>query len=315
MTETLLANADLVLPDRVLRGAVLVRDGLIAAIDAGTAVPPGAVDCDGDLVIPGLIELHTDNLERHLQPRPGVDWPHAAAILAHDAELAGTGITTVFDALRVGSVLSRGKRRLWRICPRPGHRKSWPCTRRDALRISHLLHLRAEICSETLADELAEVRPRGRGRHRQPDGPHARPAPVPRCRAAAHLLQGKHGMTERGLRRPCRRAAGHLRPHRRGARGGRGRCRRAALGAMLASHDDTTRDQVADSAAHGVRLRRVSHHAGRRAGLPRRRHRGDDRRAQPDPRRLAFRQCRRRAIWPKRTASTSCPPTMCPPRC
>ena len=59
--------------------------------------------------MPGLVELHTDNLERHIEPRPKVDWPHASAIIAHDAELASVGITTVFDALRVGSVVSKAK--------------------------------------------------------------------------------------------------------------------------------------------------------------------------------------------------------------
>ena len=90
-------------------GRLWLRGGRIAAIDTGSGVPPGAEDCDGDCLAPGLIELHTDNLERHLEPRPGVRWPHAAAILAHDAELAGTGITTVFDALRVGSLVAGGK--------------------------------------------------------------------------------------------------------------------------------------------------------------------------------------------------------------
>ena len=106
---TILANATLVLPDGVMTGALVLENGVIARIDAGAGVPPGAVDCAGDLVMPGLIELHTDNLERHIQPRPGVDWPHAAAIIAHDAELAGVGITTVFDALRVGSLISRSQ--------------------------------------------------------------------------------------------------------------------------------------------------------------------------------------------------------------
>ena len=101
---TVLANARLILPDRVLRGALTLADGRIAAITPGEAVPAGAIDCAGDHLAPGLIELHTDNLERHIQPRPGVDWPHATAILAHDGELASVGITTVFDALRVGSI-------------------------------------------------------------------------------------------------------------------------------------------------------------------------------------------------------------------
>ena len=109
MTETILANAMLVLSNEVIHGAIRVQDGQIAAIDAGGAVPQGAIDCEGDLLMPGLIELHTDNLERHIEPRPRVNWPHASAIIAHDAELASVGITTVFDALRVGSVVSNKK--------------------------------------------------------------------------------------------------------------------------------------------------------------------------------------------------------------
>ena len=72
-------------------------------------MPPGAEDCGGDHLAPGLVELHTDNLERHLEPRPGVRWPEGPAILAHDAELAGAGIATVFDALRVGSLVDGGR--------------------------------------------------------------------------------------------------------------------------------------------------------------------------------------------------------------
>ena len=101
MTDTILANATLVLPTEVIRGSLRLQDGKIAEIGAGTAVPAGALDCEGDLVMPGLIELHTDNLERHIEPRPKVDWPHAAAIIAHDAELSSVGITTVFDALAI----------------------------------------------------------------------------------------------------------------------------------------------------------------------------------------------------------------------
>ena len=87
LAETVLANATLVLSNEVIRGAVTIRGGCIAAIDQGVSVPSGAVDCAGEYLAPGLIELHTDNLERHMTPRPGVKWPLDAAVLAHDAEL------------------------------------------------------------------------------------------------------------------------------------------------------------------------------------------------------------------------------------
>ncbi|MCP4820571.1 MAG: alpha-D-ribose 1-methylphosphonate 5-triphosphate diphosphatase, partial [Shimia sp.] len=86
--EIILANATLVLPEETVIGSVVVRDGTIVDLDQGAHVPSGAEDCGGDFVAPGLVELHTDNLERHMRPRPRVDWPHQAAIVAHDAELA-----------------------------------------------------------------------------------------------------------------------------------------------------------------------------------------------------------------------------------
>ena len=153
MGNTLLTNARIVLDDAVIHGTLHLQDGRIADITDGATTVAGAEDCAGDLLIPGLIELHTDNLERHMQPRPKVDWPHMAAILAHDGELASTGITTVFDAMRVGSVVSASRTRYGKYA-RSLAGELLEARRAGMLRISHFLHLRAEICSETLLEEL-----------------------------------------------------------------------------------------------------------------------------------------------------------------
>ena len=79
--EQILSNARLVLADQVFHGSLLIRDGLIADISAGASSLPQAQDLGGDLLLPGLVELHTDNLEKHMSPRPGVDWPSASAVL------------------------------------------------------------------------------------------------------------------------------------------------------------------------------------------------------------------------------------------
>ncbi|TIU04453.1 MAG: alpha-D-ribose 1-methylphosphonate 5-triphosphate diphosphatase, partial [Mesorhizobium sp.] len=98
--ETVLNNARIVLPDEIVAGSLLLRDGLIAAIEPGAART--GEDMGGDYIIPGLVELHTDHLEGHYAPRPKVRWNPIAAVLAHDAQVATAGITTVLDALRVG---------------------------------------------------------------------------------------------------------------------------------------------------------------------------------------------------------------------
>ncbi|MGM0585808.1 MAG: alpha-D-ribose 1-methylphosphonate 5-triphosphate diphosphatase, partial [Pseudomonadota bacterium] len=151
--ETVLTNARLVLPGEVVRGSVAIRDGRIADISEGPVAT--GEDCGGDFVAPGLIELHTDNLERHLEPRPGARWPLEAAVIAHDAELASVGVTTVFDAVRIGSVESFRKANYGRY-GRGAVDAILGLKRAGALRVSHLIHLRAEICSETLEEELAQ---------------------------------------------------------------------------------------------------------------------------------------------------------------
>jgi len=250
MTDTLLSNATLVLPGEVMTGSLRLAGGRIAAIDSGATAVAGAIDCGGDLVMPGLIELHTDNLERHMQPRPKVDWPNAAAIIAHDGELASTGITTVFDALRVGSIVSDGRTGYGEYA-RALADEILALRAAGALRISHFIHLRAEICSETLIEELAKFGPDDRvgilslmdhtpGQRQFSDVSQLR-----------HYLRGKHGLNEEEFQahiRMLQDLSARIRtPHEAAA------VRAAqALGATLASHDDTTAQQVATSASHGV---------------------------------------------------------------
>jgi len=250
MTDTILCNALLVLEDEVVPGSVHIRDGRIAAIDHGTARLPGAEDMGGDLLLPGLIELHTDNLERHIEPRPKVAWPHAAAIIAHDAELASVGITTVFDALRVGSVVSKAKSNYGEYA-RALADEIIALRDTGALRISHLLHLRAEVCSETLIAELAKFGPEdGVGIVSLMDH-------TPGQRQFRDMTQlknyvcGKHGFSDAEF-------LAHIEGQK-ALSAMVGAAHEAAavaearrFGAVLASHDDTTRDHVAGSARHGA---------------------------------------------------------------
>jgi alpha-D-ribose 1-methylphosphonate 5-triphosphate diphosphatase len=146
-----LTNAQIVTADEVFSGTVHVVAGRIVDVAHGNTALPAAVDCEGDYLIPGLVELHTDNMEKHMMPRPGVAWPLLSAMLIHDAQVAAAGITTVFDSIRLGEVEAK-------------HAKAQPlqgiltATRqgRDAglLRADHLLHLRCEIAADGVLDEL-----------------------------------------------------------------------------------------------------------------------------------------------------------------
>ncbi|WP_071673522.1 alpha-D-ribose 1-methylphosphonate 5-triphosphate diphosphatase [Nioella nitratireducens] len=250
--ETILANARLVLPEGEITGSLRMADGEITDIAGGASVPAGAIDCGGDYVAPGLIELHTDNLERHIRPRPSADWPHAAAIVAHDAELAATGITTVFDAIRVGSIEGKGGVG-WRRYARALADEVLAMRASGALKISHHLHLRAEICSDTLIEELDDFGPEDRV------GILSLMDHTPGQRQFADLRQyeiymrGKHGLSEDVFNEhvATRVALGEKvrEPHEAAAVAAAQR-----FGAVMASHDDTTETHVTRSAEHGIAL-------------------------------------------------------------
>ncbi|CAM5297745.1 alpha-D-ribose 1-methylphosphonate 5-triphosphate diphosphatase [Aquamicrobium terrae] len=246
--ETILTNARIVLENEVVAGSVLLRDGLIAAIDSGRSAT--GEDMEGDYVIPGLVELHTDHLEQHYAPRPGVLWDSIAALQAHDAQVAGSGITTVFDCLRLGSDEDGGFKK--------GEMRAIAdaletAAAQDRLRASHLIHLRCEVSAADVLEHFEDFR----------EDPHVRLASLmdhaPGQRQFQTLDQytlyykKKRGLSdddfEQFIARRLRDSARYSAPHRRAIVEA---C--TERGIALASHDDATLEHVGESKAFGVRL-------------------------------------------------------------
>ncbi|MBE0438471.1 MAG: alpha-D-ribose 1-methylphosphonate 5-triphosphate diphosphatase [Gammaproteobacteria bacterium] len=101
MSKTVLNNAKIVLADQVLENASLVIEhGLIAEINPGS-VPSGAelIDLQGRVLMPGMIDLHCDALEKEVEPRPNVHFPLDFAVAQADKRNAISGITTVYHAI------------------------------------------------------------------------------------------------------------------------------------------------------------------------------------------------------------------------
>jgi alpha-D-ribose 1-methylphosphonate 5-triphosphate diphosphatase len=148
--EQAFRNARVVTREEDFIGSVLVRDGVIAAVDRGA----GGVgeDLDGDVLMPGVIDIHTDNLERHFYPRPNIDWNPVSAAVTHDASCASVGVTTVFNSLSIGSYIdtpAREQEGLARLTD--GLQAA-----RDGgmLKIDHHIHWRCETTSDALEQRL-----------------------------------------------------------------------------------------------------------------------------------------------------------------
>jgi len=152
--ETVIGNARIVLADRVIgSGWAACAGGRIVEFGEGEA-PSGGEDAAGDIIMPGMIELHTDHLEAHYVPRPKVFWDPVAAVVSYDGQLATSGITTVLDSLRV-----------WRedgaeeVDGRAGVLAAAIAAAREEalLRADHFLHLRCEIPMPSVVEEAREL--------------------------------------------------------------------------------------------------------------------------------------------------------------
>src|SRR5882757_865660 len=250
-TGLVLTNAKVVLADRVIaRGWVACADGAIVEVGEGRA-PERGEDVEGDIIMPGLVELHTDHLEAHYMPRPKVYWDPIAAVVSYDGQIATSGITTVLDSLRV-----------WREELVEGVDGDAALlaeaigAARDAnlLRCDHLLHLRCEIPMPSVVDEarpligradvrLASLMDHTPGQRQFRDEQKLR-----------DYYRGKNGgMTDQELDRLFARRL-ELQEQC-GAQNHRALVELAqAHGTPLASHDDTTADHVAEAIADGVAI-------------------------------------------------------------
>ncbi len=242
-------NARIVTADEDFTGSLVIRGESIMEVNRGTAGVVGE-DWDGDFLIPGLVELHTDNLEKHLMPRPKVQWPILPAIIAHDAQIASAGITTVLDAIAVGDIDSDSLRNQTLAACTDGLNRAIAS---GVLRADHYLHIRLELAEERLLDmfepflhderlRLVSLMDHTPGQRQWTDISHYRT-----------YVSGKRGWSDDKidsmLGRLLERQQAYAASNRRAVVAG---CRQRAQPVPLAAHDDTTIAHVDESIGDGI---------------------------------------------------------------
>lgn len=247
-TETVLKNANIVLPDEVISGTVKIVDGIIVDITSGSSI--SGEDMEGDYLTPGLVELHTDHLEGHYAPRPKVRWNPIAAVQAHDAQIAASGITTVFDALRIGfdQEAQTGIDDMRKL-------SSAIAEGREAgrLRADHFLHLRCEVSAPDClsAFERFGVHPLVKLVSLMDHAPGQRQFTDIETYKSYYMSKLK--VSEEEFIRYCEKRMGQSQQYSASTRKAiANAC--TERGIVLASHDDATVDHVAEATEQGIRV-------------------------------------------------------------
>lgn len=108
MRNLLIKNARITTPDEILEQASLeVVDGIIKNISthyssASENLFQTIIDAQGSYVLPGIIDIHTDAIEKEISPRPGANFPIEIAFRELERRMSGCGITTVYHSLYLG---------------------------------------------------------------------------------------------------------------------------------------------------------------------------------------------------------------------
>jgi alpha-D-ribose 1-methylphosphonate 5-triphosphate diphosphatase len=246
-TETILTNARLVLPDAVMEGTIVLSAGTIVAVQPGRSHAPSAIDLDGDHVLPGVVDVHTDNLERQVLPRALARWPSRSAMIAHDAQCAAAGVTTILDALCLGDLgFDPGRIQTFR----DGVADLDALIPTGLLKSEHYLHLRCELPALDTLDSFDTVA----------DHPLVRMISLmdhsPGVGQYANIefyrnLRRRGGLAEDQIDRRI----AELQAQRAEMRGPNRRSlldRVSGKGITLASHDDRTLEEIAENARDGI---------------------------------------------------------------
>ena len=247
--ETILTNAILVLGDSVVSGTIVLRGTEIADIQPTRSSAPGAVDMGGDYLIPGVVDVHTDNLERQVQPRALARWPARSAMVAHDAQCAAAGVTSVLDALCLGD-LGFDKERVRTF--KEGVVDLDALTEANLLKSEHFLHLRCEIPAIDTLELLEPVADHPRVRmislmdHSPGVGQYANMEFYRKMRRGSGM---DDAYIERRIQELQDQRARLRDPNRRALLD-----RVRGCNIALASHDDRTEEEIAENAADGIRI-------------------------------------------------------------
>jgi alpha-D-ribose 1-methylphosphonate 5-triphosphate diphosphatase len=235
----LLTGATVVLGKEV-RGnvSVLIANGVILAIDPMSVGDAEVIRLDGKLLMPGLVDLHCDALEKEVEPRPGVHFPVNFACAQADKRNAAAGVTTIYHSLsfanhELGVRNNQFASQLSRAV------QSW---QPHAL-VDNRVHARYEVTDDTAVEILTQLMREGHAHlisfmdHTPGQGQ------FKSTQAYRDFLSKTYDMSESELDK-------RLQDKITAARGGFGRMEMLAqvakdCGISIASHDDDTPEKVA----------------------------------------------------------------------
>lgn len=155
--DVVVENARVVTPDDVLYGNVATRDGEIVAVSTAELDGKAStrVDAAGRVLMPGIVDLHGDDIENHLHPRSNASVDPAMAMASADRANISAGITTKFHAIAFEEAPEKNR------SPELASDLVNAVRANNSLIADHRIHARCEITDLSCVTAVEEVLERG----------------------------------------------------------------------------------------------------------------------------------------------------------
>jgi len=153
INRTVISGGTIVTPTTEIEdGTVVFSDGKIVSVEPGYHDSPD-VDAAGKYVLPGLVDLHGDDIERHLFPRAGERVDTAVALDRCDIANVSAGITTKYHAIAFEDVPD-DNRSIELARHLAEHIRGF--NRETGARVDNRLHMRCELTNEAAVEAVSE---------------------------------------------------------------------------------------------------------------------------------------------------------------
>ncbi|MFQ3475438.1 alpha-D-ribose 1-methylphosphonate 5-triphosphate diphosphatase [Halonotius sp. F2-221B] len=150
-TTVTIVDGRVVTPDGVIDGRVEIGGDRITAVGDSDAETDTVIDANGQLVLPGLVDIHGDDIESHLYPRSGARMDTEMALAAADRANVAAGITTKFHAISFELDESADR------SPELAATLTDAITDATDLLVDHRLHARCEVTQKRCVEAVIDV--------------------------------------------------------------------------------------------------------------------------------------------------------------
>ncbi len=137
-----LRSTRVMIENEIRKADITIKNGKISKILEYKTLPY-CKNMANALILPGFIDLHSDAIEKEIEPRPGAIFPIEEAILDLDKKLSIAGITTMFHAVAFETVVG-GKIRSAEISEKIVRAVK---SLKEKLSTNNMVHLRYDIAA------------------------------------------------------------------------------------------------------------------------------------------------------------------------